>query len=258
MTGEGAIRIGLGVDAHALEEGVPLVLGGVRVESARGLAGHSDGDVITHALIDALLGAANLGDIGSLFPSDGSTPPGVSSLVLLEDVYATRPRRRLAARQRRLRLHRRGASAGAASRRDAGGARGALGVRRRPDHRSSDDDGRARFHRPRRGARRPGRRVDSSGLESTAPHRILEPVESQIELLRRVVEPLVHARDRSLQGGERARPCAGRRSSSPPAAPSDRRPGSAGAGPGGAPPIGAGTTTGSSAACRAGRPAVMV
>src|SRR5262245_48706205 len=81
------IRVGLGVDAHALEEGVPLVLGGVRVDSPRGLAGHSDGDVITHALIDALLGAADLGDIGSLFPSDGRTPPGVSSLVLLEDAY---------------------------------------------------------------------------------------------------------------------------------------------------------------------------
>ena len=86
MTVEGELRVGIGVDAHALEEGVPLVLGGVRVESARGLAGHSDGDVIAHALIDALLGAANLGDIGSLFPSDGSTPVGVSSLVLLEDV----------------------------------------------------------------------------------------------------------------------------------------------------------------------------
>ncbi len=81
------LRVGLGVDAHALEEGVPLVLGGVRVESPRGLAGHSDGDVIAHALIDALLGAANLGDIGSLFPSDGSTPVGVSSLVLLEQAY---------------------------------------------------------------------------------------------------------------------------------------------------------------------------
>ena len=80
-------RIGLGVDAHALEEGVPLVLGGVPVESPRGLAGHSDGDVIAHALIDALLGAANLGDIGSLFPSDGRTPPGVSSLVLLQQAY---------------------------------------------------------------------------------------------------------------------------------------------------------------------------
>jgi len=81
------LRVGLGVDAHALEEGVPLVLGGVRVEGPRGLAGHSDGDVIAHALIDALLGAANLGDIGSLFPSDGSTPVGVSSLVLLEQAY---------------------------------------------------------------------------------------------------------------------------------------------------------------------------
>ena len=85
---EGELRIGLGVDAHALEDGVPLVLGGVRVESPRGLAGHSDGDVIAHALIDAILGAANMGDIGSLFPSDGSTPPGVSSLVLLEDAYS--------------------------------------------------------------------------------------------------------------------------------------------------------------------------
>jgi 2-C-methyl-D-erythritol 2,4-cyclodiphosphate synthase len=82
------LRVGAGFDAHALEEGVPLVLGGVRVESPRGLAGHSDGDVIVHALIDALLGAANLGDIGSLFPSDGRTPPGVSSLALLEQAYA--------------------------------------------------------------------------------------------------------------------------------------------------------------------------
>jgi 2-C-methyl-D-erythritol 2,4-cyclodiphosphate synthase len=81
-------RVGLGVDAHALEEGVPLVLGGVPVESPRGLAGHSDGDVIAHALIDAILGAANLGDIGSLFPSDASTPAGISSLVLLEQAYA--------------------------------------------------------------------------------------------------------------------------------------------------------------------------
>ena len=82
------LRVGLGVDAHALEEGMPLVLGGIEVESPRGLAGHSDGDVIAHALIDAILGAANLGDIGSLFPSDASTPQGVSSLSLLEQAYA--------------------------------------------------------------------------------------------------------------------------------------------------------------------------
>lgn len=82
------MRVGLGVDAHAFEDGVPLVLGGVAFESPRGLAGHSDGDVITHALIDAVLGAAGLGDIGSLFPSDPSTPAGVSSLDLLRDAIA--------------------------------------------------------------------------------------------------------------------------------------------------------------------------
>jgi 2-C-methyl-D-erythritol 2,4-cyclodiphosphate synthase len=82
------LRVGTGFDAHAFEDGVPLVLGGVAVDHPKGLAGHSDGDVITHALIDALLGAANLGDIGSLFPSDGSTPAGISSLVLLDRAYA--------------------------------------------------------------------------------------------------------------------------------------------------------------------------
>jgi len=82
------MRVGLGADAHALVEGVPLVLGGVEVESERGLAGHSDGDVISHALIDAVLGAAGLGDIGSLFPSDASEWEGASSLDLLTRAYA--------------------------------------------------------------------------------------------------------------------------------------------------------------------------
>ena len=82
------LRIGLGVDAHAFADGVPLVLGGVRFDHPRGLAGHSDGDVIAHALTDALLGAAGLGDIGSLFPSGEETPEGVSSLSLLADAYA--------------------------------------------------------------------------------------------------------------------------------------------------------------------------
>jgi 2-C-methyl-D-erythritol 2,4-cyclodiphosphate synthase len=83
-----SLRVGTGVDAHGFEDGVPLVLGGVGFESPRGLAGHSDGDVITHALIDAVLGAAGLGDIGSLFPSDSSTPVGISSLELLRDAVA--------------------------------------------------------------------------------------------------------------------------------------------------------------------------
>jgi 2-C-methyl-D-erythritol 2,4-cyclodiphosphate synthase len=82
------VRVGLGVDAHALVEGVPLVLGGVELESDRGLAGHSDGDVIAHALIDAVLGAAGMGDIGSLFPSGELEWEGASSLDLLSRAYA--------------------------------------------------------------------------------------------------------------------------------------------------------------------------
>jgi 2-C-methyl-D-erythritol 2,4-cyclodiphosphate synthase len=77
------VRVGLGVDAHAFADDVPLVLGGVRIDSPRGLAGHSDGDVLAHALIDALLGGAGLGDIGSLFPSDDPAWEGASSLELL-------------------------------------------------------------------------------------------------------------------------------------------------------------------------------
>jgi 2-C-methyl-D-erythritol 2,4-cyclodiphosphate synthase len=83
----GELRVGLGVDAHAFADGVPLVLGGVRFDHPRGLAGHSDGDVIAHALTDAVLGAAGLGDIGSLFPSDASTPAGIDSVELLRDAY---------------------------------------------------------------------------------------------------------------------------------------------------------------------------
>lgn len=81
-------RIGTGFDAHALEAGVRLVLGGVELAHPSGLAGHSDGDVITHALIDALLGGAGLGDIGSLFPSGEERFRGASSLDLLGEAYA--------------------------------------------------------------------------------------------------------------------------------------------------------------------------
>ena len=87
------LRVGTGFDAHALEPGVPLVLGGVSFRGTRGLAGHSDGDVIAHALIDALLGAAGLGDIGSLFPSDDPELKGVSSVKLLREAYAQVRRR---------------------------------------------------------------------------------------------------------------------------------------------------------------------
>jgi 2-C-methyl-D-erythritol 2,4-cyclodiphosphate synthase len=81
------LRVGIGVDAHAFEEGAPLVLGGVAIAHPRGLAGHSDGDVLAHALIDALLGASGLGDIGSLFPSGDERFRGANSLELLQEAY---------------------------------------------------------------------------------------------------------------------------------------------------------------------------
>ena len=82
-----SFRVGIGVDAHALADGVPLVLGGVALDHPRGLAGHSDGDVLAHALTDALLGAAGLGDIGALFPSDDERYRGADSIELLREAY---------------------------------------------------------------------------------------------------------------------------------------------------------------------------
>lgn len=80
-------RVGTGFDAHALEEGVPLVLGGVGIDHPRGLAGHSDGDVLAHALTDAVLGAAGLEDIGALFPSGDPAFAGADSLGLLAKAW---------------------------------------------------------------------------------------------------------------------------------------------------------------------------
>ena len=82
-----SFRVGIGVDAHALADGVPLVLGGVALDHPRGLAGHSDGDVLAHALTDALLGAAGLADIGALFPSDDDRYRGADSIELLREAY---------------------------------------------------------------------------------------------------------------------------------------------------------------------------
>jgi 2-C-methyl-D-erythritol 2,4-cyclodiphosphate synthase len=79
------VRVGLGYDLHAFVEGRELVLGGVRVPHARGLDGHSDADVLTHALVDAILGAAALGTIGEHFPDSDPKFAGVSSLELLSE-----------------------------------------------------------------------------------------------------------------------------------------------------------------------------
>ena len=80
------MRAGLGFDLHPLVSGRPLVLGGVTVPDARGLGGHSDADVLTHAVCEAALGALALGDLGRLFPDTDSRYAGVSSLVLLRAV----------------------------------------------------------------------------------------------------------------------------------------------------------------------------
>lgn len=79
------MRVGTGYDLHPLREGRPLVIGGVRIEHATGLDGHSDADVLTHAVIDALLGAAGLGDIGAHFPPSNAKYKGASSLELLAE-----------------------------------------------------------------------------------------------------------------------------------------------------------------------------
>ncbi|MBS3791979.1 MAG: 2-C-methyl-D-erythritol 2,4-cyclodiphosphate synthase [Candidatus Bipolaricaulota bacterium] len=79
-------RVGIGLDFHRLEEGESLILGGVEYDHATGTLAHSDGDVLVHAICDAILGAAGLGDIGSHFPDDDPAYEGISSIKLLEKV----------------------------------------------------------------------------------------------------------------------------------------------------------------------------
>ncbi len=80
------IRTGSGFDAHRFVEGRPLILGGVRIDYPEGLQGHSDADVLTHAVCDAILGAAALGDIGKIFPDTDEKFLNISSIALLEQV----------------------------------------------------------------------------------------------------------------------------------------------------------------------------
>ena len=78
------MKIGFGYDVHKLIEGRPLILGGVHIPFEKGLLGHSDGDALIHAIIDSLLGAANLGDIGTHFPDNDEAYKDISSVILLE------------------------------------------------------------------------------------------------------------------------------------------------------------------------------
>ncbi|MBQ8942092.1 MAG: 2-C-methyl-D-erythritol 2,4-cyclodiphosphate synthase [Firmicutes bacterium] len=79
-------RVGLGYDVHQLTEGRDLIVGGVKIEHEKGLLGHSDADVLIHAIMDALCGAAKLGDIGKLFPDTDPQYKGISSILLLKHV----------------------------------------------------------------------------------------------------------------------------------------------------------------------------
>jgi len=82
-----AVRIGIGFDFHPFDEGQGLFLGGVKIPHSKSLHGHSDADVLTHSIIDALLGAASLGDIGTHFPDNNPRYAGISSLTLLTQTF---------------------------------------------------------------------------------------------------------------------------------------------------------------------------
>jgi 2-C-methyl-D-erythritol 2,4-cyclodiphosphate synthase len=88
-----AVRVGIGYDSHRLVQGEALILGGVEIEHEKGLAGHSDADVLTHAVIDALLGSCGLGDIGTLFPPEEEQWRDADSLDLLGVVIGRLPGR---------------------------------------------------------------------------------------------------------------------------------------------------------------------
>ena len=81
-------RVGFGYDVHPFEDGTPLILGGVNIPHPLGLKGHSDADVVSHAIADALLGAANLGDIGEHFPDTDEKNKNNSSLKILKDIFS--------------------------------------------------------------------------------------------------------------------------------------------------------------------------
>ena len=86
-----ALRVGIGYDSHRLVEGERMVIGGVEIEHERGLTGHSDADVLTHAVIDALLGACGLGDLGELFPDDEEQWRDADSIDMLRVVVGRLP-----------------------------------------------------------------------------------------------------------------------------------------------------------------------
>ena len=155
-------RVGTGFDAHAFEDGVPLVLGGVRIDHPRGMAGHSDGDVLAHALTDAVLGAAGMEDIGALFPSGDPALEGADSIGLLREAWRRVREDGWELVERRRRPDRRGAAARAAPQRDARAARRRARGRAGAGRGARDDDRRPRVHRPPGRTCRAGRRITAA------------------------------------------------------------------------------------------------
>ena len=129
------MRIGMGYDVHRLQEGCKLIMGGVEIPYEKGLLGHSDADVLVHAVMDALLGAAALGDIGKHFPDTDPAYKGISSILLLQKVGDHRP----------------GAEDAPAHRSDAPEHGGCAQNRRIADQCKGDDRGRTWLYRSRRG-----------------------------------------------------------------------------------------------------------
>ena len=165
------MRIGNGFDVHALVAGRPLVLGGVTIPHDRGLAGHSDADVLLHAIADAILGALALGDIGAHFPDTDPRWKGADSRVLLRHVVGARVRRAgWRDRQRRRDGDRAGAEARAARAGDAREHRGATSAATLDAcQRQGDDDRAPGLRRARGGHRGAGDRAAADARPQREP-----------------------------------------------------------------------------------------
>ena len=183
--GAAGVRFGLGIDTHRFAEGRPLILGGVEIPHDRGLAGWSDADVLAHAVTDAVLGAAGMGDIGQHFPDTDPAFKGADSLALLREAVA-----RVAAEGWRVEyvdatvmLER--PKVAPAPRRDHGGAeRG----RRRARAREGDDRRGDGLRRPR-GGRRRARRRDAGAMWTIATVETLAPDPASITAARKLARP---------------------------------------------------------------------
>ena len=165
------MRIGTGFDVHALVAGRPLVIGGVTIPHPRGLDGHSDADVLLHAICDALLGALALGDLGAHFPDSDRALEGRRQPRAAAPRVVARDCARLRRRQRRRDSDRAGAEARAVRRRDARERRRRPGLRRRLRVDQGDDDRAARLHRARGRYRRGGGRAARAARASTRSSR---------------------------------------------------------------------------------------